>query len=145
MTSDEELIARMEDRATHLERAPAWNPELEQEAADLRALIALAKRPATEAREWSEGNVIAVVRAYLGRLHTPERVARVSDAELAPETVAMRAALSSLSPLGRECEDDTPWLREALRRYGDRVAMANAPAHLQEAIDRAMSLPPVSK
>lgn len=29
-------------------------------------------------------------------------------------------------------------LREALYRYGDKISMANAPAHLQEVIDQAM-------
>jgi hypothetical protein len=35
-------------------------------------------------------------------------------------------------------EAENARLRESLRLYGDRIAMANAPPHLQQEIDRAL-------
>ena len=65
---------------------------------DAERLLALAKRPQTEPGEWPTEAVIAIVRAYLGHLHTPERVAAVPDVDLAPEISAMRTALSATTP-----------------------------------------------
>lgn len=52
---------------------------------------------------------------------------------------AVEAATSKVMAMVRRVTEDRGRLQEALRRYGDRIGMANAPPHLQQEIDEAMS------